>query len=301
MTTIDTAENLIRILRQDPEILDQVRRAVLTDELLELPEKFAEMAETQARILEIQARMLERQDRAEEMQARMLERQDRAEEIQARMLERQDRMEETQARILETQDRMLGRQDRMEETQARILETQDRMLGRQDRMEEIQTGLIEGQQRLEDRVGYLVGAELERRVFRILPTRLRQMYGLRRTRVILRQGDYTPDTQTFLEDIDNALDSSLITERQRDRLVLTDLIVRATRPRSQEVIYLAVEASGTIARRDIDRASAASEALSKLYQVETLPVVAGYRIHRADQEYAKAIAMRTIILEEEEL
>jgi hypothetical protein len=247
-------------------MLDQVRRAILTDELLELPEKFAEMAETQARILEIQARMLERQDRAEEMQARMLE-----------------------------------RQDRMEETQARILETQDRMLGRQDHMEEIQARLIQGQQRLEDRVGYLVGAELERRVFRILPTRLRQMYGLRRTRVILRQGDYTPDTQTFLSDIDDALDSSLITERQRDRLVLTDLIVRATRPGSQEVIYLAVEASGTIARRDIDRAVAASEALNKLYQVETIPVVAGYRIHRTDQEYAKEISMRTIILEEEEL
>ena len=41
---------------------------------------------------------------------------------------------------------------------------------------------------------------------------------------ILRQGDYTPDMQTFLSDIDDALDSSLITERQRDRLVLTDLI-----------------------------------------------------------------------------
>ena len=175
------------------------------------------------------------------------------------------------------------------------------MLERQDRMEEMQTRMLERQDRLEDRVGYLVGAELERRVFRILPTRLRQMYGLRRTRVILRQGDYTPDTQTFLEDIDNALDSSLITERQRDRLVLTDLIVRATRPGGQEVIYLAVEASGTIARRDIDRAAAASEALNKLYRVEAIPAVAGYRIHRADQEYAKEIAMRVIILEEEEL
>ncbi len=238
MATINTAEDLIRILRQDPEILDQVRRAILTDELLELPVKFAEMAEAQARMAE----------------------------AQARMAEAQTRMAETQAGILQTQAQM-----------------------------------IERQQRMEDRIGYLVGAELERKVFRILPTRLNQIYGLRRTRIVLRQGDFTPDTQKFLDDIDEALESSLITEQQRDRLVLTDLVVRASKREGQSEIYFAVEASGAIAHRDIDRAVAASEALHALYEVETIPVAAGYRIHQADQSYANQVAVRTIILEEEAL
>ncbi len=236
VAVIDTTEDLIRVLRKDPEIRDQVRRAILTDELLELPQKFAEMAETQARMLKTQAQMLERQ---------------------AQMLE-------TQAQMLETQAQMLERQ-----------------------------------QRLEDRVGYLVGAELERRAFRILPARLNRIYGLRRPRIVLRQGDYTPDTQSFLDDVENALDTSLITEQQYERIVATDLIVRASRKEDRSPMYFAVEASGAVARRDIDRAIATSEALRAVYEVEAMPVAVGYRIHPADQSYAKSVSALTIILEEE--
>ena len=216
-TAIHTADDLIRILRQDPEILEQVRRAILTDELLELPEKFAEMAETQARILETQAE------------------------------------------------------------------------------------LLIAYRRLEDRVGYLAGAELERKVFRILPARLNRIYQLRRPRIVLRQGDYTPDTQRFLDDVENALDSGTITEQQYERIILTDLVVRASRKGSQGAIYFAVEASGTVARRDIDMAFLASNAIYAVYQVDAVPVAVGYRIHPADQLYADQGAVRTIILEEEEL
>ena len=217
-TAIHTADDLIRILRQDPEILEQVRRAILTDELLELPGKFAEMAETQARMLETQSE------------------------------------------------------------------------------------LLISHRRLEDRVGYLIGAELERKAFRILPVRLNRIYQLRRPRIVLRQGDYTPHTQGFLDDVENALDSATITEQQYERILLTDLVIRASRKEGdQGVIYFAVEASGTIARRDIDRAVATSEAIHDLYQTEAIPVAVGYRIHRADQTYANSVSVRTIILEEEEL
>ena len=213
-TAIHTADDLIRILRQDPEILEQVRRAILTDELLALPEKFSEMSKTQAE----------------------------------------------------------------------MLKTQDEML---DRL-----------QRVEDRVGHLVGAELERKVFRIIPARLNRIYQLRRPRIVLRQGDYT---QQFLDDVENALDSGTITEQQYERILLTDLVVRASRKSGQGAIYFAIEASGTIARRDIDRAVTSSGTIHDLYQIEAIPVVAGYRIYRADQIYAEENEVRTIILEEEEL
>lgn len=245
MTAIDTAEDLIRILRQDPEILDQVRRAILTDELLALPEKFSEMSNTQAE-----------------------------------MLKTQDGILKTQAEMLKTQNELLKTQDGM-------LKTQNEML---DRL-----------QRVEDRVGHLVGAELERMVFRILPVRLNRIYQLRRPRIVLRQGDYTPHTQEFLNDVENALDSRTITEQQYERILLTDLVVRATRKDGQGAIYFAVEASGTIARRDIDRAVTSSETIHGLYQTEAIPVVAGYRIYQSDRTYAEENKVRTIILEEEEL
>ena len=51
MVTIDTSEDIVRALREDPHLLDQVRRAVMTDEVLALPNQFAALLETQNEIL----------------------------------------------------------------------------------------------------------------------------------------------------------------------------------------------------------------------------------------------------------
>ena len=44
MTTINTSEDLLRLLREDRDFYDQARRLILTDELIALPERFAAMA-----------------------------------------------------------------------------------------------------------------------------------------------------------------------------------------------------------------------------------------------------------------
>ena len=44
MTTINTSEDLLRLLREDPEFYEQARRLILTDELITLPERFATFA-----------------------------------------------------------------------------------------------------------------------------------------------------------------------------------------------------------------------------------------------------------------
>ena len=41
MTTISTTADLLRLLREDPDFRDEVRRLLLTQELIELPERFA--------------------------------------------------------------------------------------------------------------------------------------------------------------------------------------------------------------------------------------------------------------------
>ena len=50
--TVDTIEDIIRILREKPEVREAVRREILTDELLELPEKVAQIITIQQQILE---------------------------------------------------------------------------------------------------------------------------------------------------------------------------------------------------------------------------------------------------------
>ena len=44
MTTINTIEDFTRVLRENPEWRDEIRRLLLTEELLELPQRFAEYA-----------------------------------------------------------------------------------------------------------------------------------------------------------------------------------------------------------------------------------------------------------------
>lgn len=44
MTTINTSEDLLRLLREDATFYEQARRLILTDELISLPERFAAFA-----------------------------------------------------------------------------------------------------------------------------------------------------------------------------------------------------------------------------------------------------------------
>ncbi len=41
MTTISTTADLLRLLREDPDFRDEVRRLILSQELIDLPERFA--------------------------------------------------------------------------------------------------------------------------------------------------------------------------------------------------------------------------------------------------------------------
>ena len=56
MTTVDTIDDIIRILREQPEAKEAVRRLILTDELLRLPQQIAEIAAIVQRTAEIQDR-----------------------------------------------------------------------------------------------------------------------------------------------------------------------------------------------------------------------------------------------------
>ena len=95
--TVNTIEDIIRILRENPEAREAVRREILTDEILELPGMVAEL-------VTLQKQMLERQDR----QDARLDKQDARLDKQDARLDKQDarldRMETTQKKILETLD-----------------------------------------------------------------------------------------------------------------------------------------------------------------------------------------------------
>ena len=73
MVAIHTSEDIISALREDSELLDQVRRAVMTDEVLALPGQFAEMQKTQNEMLKTQNEMLKTQNKLLEGQSEIRE------------------------------------------------------------------------------------------------------------------------------------------------------------------------------------------------------------------------------------
>ena len=112
--TVDTVEDLMRILDEKPEWLVALRSRVLTQELLDLPEKLAQLAATFA---EFAAATTAALDELRERQGRLEERQGRLEERQGRLEERQGRLEEGQSRLEERQGRLEEGQGRLEEGQ----------------------------------------------------------------------------------------------------------------------------------------------------------------------------------------
>ena len=69
MTTVSTIDDIIRILREQPEAKEAIRREILTEELLRLPQQIVEIAAIVQRTAEVQ----ERHTRFLEQHGRLLE------------------------------------------------------------------------------------------------------------------------------------------------------------------------------------------------------------------------------------
>ena len=270
---INTDADVIRVIRQnprlifqalneDPELLADVRRAILTDELLSLPVQFAEMKAAQ-----------------DEMKV-----------AQDEMKSTQDRMLATQNKMLVTQDEILAELADLRRVQAGLLETQAGLLETQNR-------ILDDQNRMSGRLGNLEGAELERKIFRILPGYLYPRYGLHRPRILLHPITETRHTEEFTDKIADANEDGIITDSQYNRLMNTDMILRARQREDGETVYCAVEASSVIDNNDVTRAAESSQALHAVYGSRTIPVVAGYRITDEAMEMADSLEVGVTIVD----
>jgi septal ring factor EnvC (AmiA/AmiB activator) len=151
---------LIRLLQERPEWRAELRRLLLTEELLGLPGLVRELVEAQRRTEERVGGVEERVGRIEEYiaaladaQRRTEERVGRLEERVGRVEERVGRVEEQIAALAEAQRRTEERVGRVEEQIAALAEAQRRTEERVGRVEEQIAALAEAQRRTEERVG----------------------------------------------------------------------------------------------------------------------------------------------------
>ena len=99
---VNTFQDILDALEQNPALRDQLRSYILTEELLQLPAQFVLLRADVDELKEGQARLETRVGRLEEGQARL-------EEGQARLEESHARLEEGQSRLEARMDRLEGR------------------------------------------------------------------------------------------------------------------------------------------------------------------------------------------------
>ncbi len=159
--TVQDFRDLMDVLYQHPEWREELRRVVLTDQLLGLPDLVQQLAEAQwhaearlARLEETVAQLAEAQRETEAQVAQLAVAQ---RETEARLA----RLEETVAQLLEAHQRAEARLARLEETVAQLLEAHQQAEARLARLEETVAQLAEAQRETEAQVAQLAVAQRE--------------------------------------------------------------------------------------------------------------------------------------------
>jgi hypothetical protein len=241
--TVDDFHDFIRLIETRPEWRTELRRLVLTDELLAVPEQLTEL---RARSEQQFIALSEAQQRTETQMATLTG------QVTA-LAEAQQRTEARLTALTEAQQRT--------ETQVATLTGQVITLTVQV------TALTRTVQTLVDDVGELKGQNLEA-VYRSKgPAYFSRL--LRRPHVL------TPDELTAL--VEDARDSGVLSEVDARQLYDTDLVVRGKRPEDGTEVFLIVEVSWGVGPYDVERAAERAVLLSHT-GLTAIAVVAGKRI-----------------------
>ena len=247
---INTSEDIIRALREDPHLLDQARRAILTDDLLGMPE-------VQSRILETQNEMLGEIAELKRVQSEILE---------------------TQSRILETQNEMLGEIAELKRAQSGMLETQTDLLKAQNELLR-RVGNVETRfTRFEDGFGRFRGnyAEVAARkdafgiVMALNETR-DAGFDETSTRVLSQS-----ELGTFAREYGTDKVANIPISARRS-YYKTDVMIEVAK-RDGSICYVVVQASYTCNGRDTRRVASNAELVGKFTGKEVWPTVAGVRM-----------------------
>ena len=158
-TTFNTVEELLLILDARPDLRAAVRARVLSRELIEMPEKLAQLsaafyefaATTNAAIADLQAGQAKLEAGQEELKAG-----------HAELKEGQHRLESRQDKLEAGQEELKAGQDELKAGHAELKEGQRRIEARQDKFETIQEELKAGQEEL--KAGHAELKEGQRRI-----------------------------------------------------------------------------------------------------------------------------------------
>ena len=270
MTTIHTTDDLVRALREQPELLQAVRSLVLTDELLDTPNRVARLEESLQRLTErvdslttAVAALTQKVNEFIDTTNRRLA----ALESDVAELKSDVKVLKTDVTVLKTDVAVLKTDVAVLKTDVAELKTDVAVLKTDV------AGLKTDVKGLKDDMGGLKGSDLERRARESILNIAKDELGFTRGRVLLRgSGDVDPQLRAA---IDQAEARGAVTESEVDNLLVADIIIRARRASDRQYVYAAIEVSRTIGNRDIERASDRAGTLAAVTDETTVAAVIG--------------------------
>ena len=262
--TVRDFHDLVELLQQQPDWRAELRRLVLSEELLTLPQLVRDLSESQqrseqrlSRLEQIVADLVEAQRRAEQRLSRLEQIVADLAEAQRRAEQRLDRLEQVVADLAEAQRR----------TEQRVAELHEAQLKTEQRVAE----LVEAQTQTERRLGRIEidhgrfkGLLLEEHHRQRPFTYLQSL--IRKARVI--------EGGTLDELLDDAMNRGALSQEQADDVTLADVVVRGRLKTDGSEVYLVVEVSWGVGPGDVERAARRAKLLA-LAGLAAMPVVSG--------------------------
>jgi hypothetical protein len=245
--SVEDFQDLIRLLQERPEWRADLRRLVLTDELLTLPELVRELVQaqqrTEARVGRLEEGLIALTEAQQRTEARVIQMEEGLESLRAETERRFQELAASLTSLNQSQTSLNQRMDALRETVQTLAE-------------HVATLLID--------VGDLKGSNLERR-YRERPFAYFQR--------LIRQA-HTLSGDELNAMLDRAVSEGQLTDEDVDEIVWADAIVRGRRREDGQEVFLVVEASWGIGPYDVQRAHQRATLLAKT-GVIALPVVAG--------------------------
>ena len=250
MTTINTIEDLARILKEQPTWAEALRALILSEDLLALPARFE--------------RFIEEQRQVNDEQRQFNEGQQSFNDEQRQFNKGQQSFNDEQRQFNEGQQSFNDEQRQFNKGQHQINE-----------------GIIQRLNTIEGRLGNLEGGQFERNVRSKAFARAIVSLGFESAYVAMNQDGLTDPRLT--QSIERAIRSGAINRETVVDLYETDLIVSARDNR-----HLVVEVSITADHSDIQRAKARASILADITNGTAIPAVFTANLSAPQREQAEA-------------
>ena len=285
MTTINDIADLLRIIKEQPEWAEAVRGALLSEELLSLPERFNEFVQlTRENNRIANERLTELKAGVSSLETALAATNQRLDEF----IEATDRNFQM---VFGRLDRIDGRLDSIDGRQDHTDGRLDSIDGRLDRMDSRFDGIDSRFDRLDGRLDNGLGMNYEFKIEKNISSIAGQHLGIRLIHILR---GYQAN-QDFFNSIYAAENSGIITEEQVHELERADLIFTGHRRSDQTEPYVVAELSVTIGDDDITRAQQRAAILSSAIGQTVLPVVIGVQIDQERANLADASGVTVVI------